>query len=170
MKTLTLLIIPFLFLSCQQDTLEEYFVPLEACNYFPSPCSLISMEQFIEISGSTPFPISNTFGVDNTESMFATELKCEMGFTDEADEIYVMSGTMNCFRNSQSNVFDDLSQVSSFTNDAFISEAAFEQAIYYPNINAYIIRKENHVLEIVFENFTKEQQIDIATIMLSNLP
>lgn len=168
-KLLPLLFLTMIF-SCQENDLEEYFVPLETCDYIPSPCSLISMEAFIAISGSTPFPTSNTYGVNNTEDVQPIIMDCEMGFADELDKIYTMSGTLRCIENTENIAFTDLSEVSTLPSNSFNSEAAFENAIYYPNINAYIIRQDNYFIQIVFENFTKQQEIDIAIIMLSNLP
>ncbi len=170
MRILTLLLIPFIILGCQQDTLEEYFVPLENCDYLPSPCSLISIDQYIDISGTTPAPTADDYTI--MPSSDAETRVCEFSFEDGLGNNYMVNTVLKCVRNIETSDFiTDLSQATTYAdNYTFESEHSFSNAIYFPDVDVYVIRKDNYVMEIDFQEFTKDQQLEIANIILNNLP
>ena len=171
MRILTFILFLLLYLSCKQDTQEDFYVPVDFCNYLPSPCSLISIEQYIEISNTTPFPNPNSYTVNSSINNLEVAL-CKFEFEDELGDDYAVNAVLTCIKNiEQQEVFTDLSLASIYAADSsFISEDSFDHAIYFPDSDVYVIRKGNYIIELEYLKFTKEQQIEIANIMLSNLP
>ena len=177
MRKLLFLLFLTMMLSCQENNFEEYLVSYEECDYLPSPCDLITVDELINISDDIPFPTPNSYELKSASVLLAEindpgasliSNTCEFSFEDELTRQFSMYGHVTC-RNGDDD--DPLRELTVYSQDySYADDEAFPDAIYFYAINAYVVRKENYILELKFGKYTKAQQIEIVEIMLANLP
>ncbi len=168
MRCCFIIIILLFTLSCNQN-LEDFDPPaLEVCDYFPKPCLLINIEDFKNIIDEIPIgPFEGGFTMIEDD---ANVRMCEREFKTSDEVVFRLTAHLMCIPDIESTEFTNLKS-SMFPNTtlAFENEPAFDIAIFYPEIENYVIQKGNYILELDFDEFTKDQQLEIATIMVSNL-
>lgn len=172
MRTACLIFLPCFIFLVSSNKYSEQLNTIDACDYFPSPCELIDVDDIVDISEAEPFPNNNV----NSETLTNTaELKeCAVGFETNQGENFILNSYLKCIPDIENTNWTDLKSIAALTTDLEPQiESVFPKAIVYTvsmTYFIYVIQKNNYILELHFTGFTQEQELEIATIMYNNLP